>query len=166
MSEELKQIIDKIQNLEKRITELEAIIKSKKSENVLVIEKEDVIKKLATKIGVSDDKFNEVFDIEPDIITVLKFKGTNVKEKSQSIMLLTLLGYKYFKDRIEILSQEIRKNVAENGIPLDNFSTYINELSPQLVRRKGELKSPKTTYKLTVLGESKAKELLKELIGA
>lgn len=53
--------------------------------------------------------------------------------------------------------------MGENGIPLQNFATYLNELVPSLVRRKGKPKSPKTTYRLLPYGESRAKELIKQL---
>ena len=112
------------------------------------------------------DKFDEMFDKEKDTLTVIKHTGANDREKSQNIALLALFGYKIFFKQEEILSQEIRRNVAENGIALNNFATYLNELTPSLLRRKGELRSPKTTYRMTISGEVKAKELIKSIVGS
>ena len=64
-----------------------------------------------------------------------------------------------------MLAKEIKRNVAENNIPINNFATYINEMSPSLIRRKGKLRSPKTTYKLTPYGEAKARELIQIMCG-
>jgi len=161
---ELTTLKKRLEDHEKRIADLENHIKHKKETTIALSETNRDINKLATKLEVSADKFHEIYDVENETITILKFVGDKDKEKTQNIALLTLLGYKYFFNREEILSQEMRRNVAENGIALNNFATYLNELAPSLVRRKGEMKSPKTTYRLTVFGESKAKELLKSII--
>jgi len=162
---ELTIIKKKIEDHEKRISILENQLKDKKEMNITPSETGSNIERLASKLNISTDKLQEIYDIEKETLTVLKFAGEMNKEKTQNIALLTLLGYKYFFNQEELLSQEIRRNVAENGVALNNFATYLNELAPSLVRRKGEMKSPKTTYKLTVLGESKARELLKSIIG-
>jgi hypothetical protein len=126
-------------------------------------EARDGMKNLAKKTGVSEDKINAIFNVEGGLLTVLQASGSNPKEKTKSISLLTLLGYKYLLNKNDVLAQEIRRNVAENGIPLENFATHLNELVPSLIRRKGKVKSPKTMYRLMVLGESKARGLIKEV---
>ena len=98
-------------------------------------------------------------------MTVVKITGEKERDKTQNIALLVLLGYKYLLSKEEVLSQEIRRNVAENNIPLNNFATHLGDVTPSLIRRKGKLRSPKTTYKLTTLGESKARELIKVIAG-
>ena len=140
------------------MTELECIVKSK--QKVPAIEETAGIQKLATKLGIPVEKFYEVFDKEENMLTVINHGGTNNKEKTQNIALLTLLGYKIFFGQEEVQSKEIRRNVAENKISLGKFSICLNELTPRLLRRKGKLRSPKTAYRLTSQGEVKAKDLV------
>ena len=158
-----KKIRNLLEDHEERIKLLESMFKSLKSEEVTSLEGKIGIEKLAKKIDVTSDKIVELFDIEDNALTLLKVVGEDEIEKIHNISLVVLLGYKYFFDDDEVLSKEIRRNVAENGIPLNNFATYLKVLIPSLIRRKGKLKSPKTTYKLTPLGKTKAKEILKKL---
>lgn len=147
-----------------RLEKLEKVTFSDTEDKPMTIAKNgEGIKKLVKKTKVSEEKIREIFDMEDEILTVIKVSGSNSKEKTQSVSLLTLLGYKYFINKAEVSTQEIRRNVAENAIPLENFATYLNELVPSLIRRKGKTKSPKTTYRLMVFGESKARELIKQL---
>lgn len=152
-----KEIFGRLGKLEK------AVFSDTEDKPMTIIKDGDGIKKLVKKTKVSEEKIREMFDLEDEILTVIKVNGSNPKEKTQSVSLLTLLGYKYFINKAEVSAQEIRRNVAENAIPLENFATYLNELVPSLIRRKGKAKSPKTTYRLMVFGESKARELIKQL---
>ncbi|MCD6215926.1 MAG: hypothetical protein J7J92_02520 [Candidatus Aenigmarchaeota archaeon] len=158
MDTETKKILD---DHETRIKKIEDFIKSLESKPPT----EDInlsgIKKLSKKTGVNEKMLKEIFDIEDDQLTVVKITGEKERDKTQNIALLVLLGYKYLLSKEEVLSQEIRRNVAENNIPLNNFATHLSNVTPSLIRRKGKLRSPKTTYKLTTLGESKARELVK-----
>jgi hypothetical protein len=160
-TEEFNQIKKDIEYLKRGVSELEGLVKTKGPE---ALQKSDGdVQKLARKANLSEEKIREIFDFENDTLTLVKIIGKNIKEKIQNISLLTLFGYKYGFNKIEILSQEIRRNVAENGIPLENFATYLKELVPSSVRRKGKAKSPKTSYRLIPSGEFKAKELIKTL---
>jgi len=161
IEKEMHQIKKELREHGERIIELEKSIKGKEPE--MSKKPVDGVKKLAEKVGISEEKIGEIFDFEDEILTLVKAIGANPKEKPQNISLLVLLGYKYCFNKNEVLSQEIRRNVGENGIPLENFATYLNELVPSLVRRKGKRKSPKTTYRLISYGESRAKELIKKL---
>lgn len=163
IEKEINQIKKELEDHKERISGLERSIKTKGLE--ILKKPEDGIKKLAKKVNVSEEKIREIFDFEDETLTLVKVIGANPKEKTQNVSLLILLGYEYCFNKNEVLSQEIRRNVGENGIPLENFATYLNELVPSLVRRKGKQKSPKTTYRLTVFGESKARELIKKLCG-
>jgi septal ring factor EnvC (AmiA/AmiB activator) len=160
---ELKKIKEMLQEHEKRIKSLEAIFTSSKSEEITPLEGRADIEKLAKKIRVNSEKVRELFDIENNALTLLKVVGKDDSEKTQKISLAVLLGYKYSLGNEKVLSKEIRRNVAENRVPVNNFATYLNEMIPSLIRRIGKLKSPKTTYKLTPLGEAEAKEILKKL---
>jgi hypothetical protein len=160
--EEIGLLKEKIQDHDKRIVELENILKEKKE--IPDTEEKSSIKKIASKLGTSEDKIYEIFDKEETILTVIKTMGTNDKDKTQNIALLTLFGYKIFFEKEELLSQEIRRNVAENNVFLNNFALYLNELAPTYLRKKGEIRSPKTTYRLTISGEVKAKELIKNIL--
>ncbi len=160
--EEIRLLKEKIQDHDKRIIELENILKEKKE--IPSTEEKSSIKKFASKLGTTEDKINEIFDKEETTLTVTKIMGTNDRDKTQNIALLTLFGYKIFFGNEELLSQEIRRNVAENNVLLNNFASYLNELAPTYLRKKGELRSPKTTYRLTISGDVKAKELIKNIL--
>jgi hypothetical protein len=108
-------------------------------------------------------KIRELFDIEDKTLTSLKVVGEGEREKTRAISLVVLLGYKYLFGNEQLLSSELKRNVAANRIPVNNFATYLNEIIPSLILRKGKTKSRKTTYKLTLLGEAEAKEILKKL---
>jgi hypothetical protein len=159
---EINQIKKELENHRERISELEKLIKTKKPE--ILKKPENGIKRLAQKVNVSEKKIKEIFNFEDETLTLVKVIGANPKEKTKNVSLLVFLGYKYCFNKNEVLSQEIRRNVGENGIPLENFATYLNELIPSLVRKKGKPKSSKTTYRLTVFGESKARELIKKIM--
>lgn len=163
MSGDMKKIKETLKDHEKRMRYLEGLIPSLKAEEIRQAQGEIDFKKLAEKINVNVDKIRELFDIENNTLTLLKVSGEGDREKTQNISLAVLMGYKYLLNNEQILSIELRRNVAENGVPVDNFATYLNEIIPSLIRRKGKPKSPKTTYKLTTLGEARAKELLKKL---
>lgn len=157
MSEsEIAALKTKIENHEKRISELESLLIRTGNEESTP---------LSAKTGVQIDKTQEIFDVEKDMLTVIKIAGKTDKEKTQNIALLALLGYKYFLNKEDLLSKEIRRNVGVNKVPLNNFGTYLNDLSPSLVSRRGEVRSPNTTYRLTAQGMVKAEELRKALIG-
>jgi len=163
IEKEINQIKKELERHEERISELERPIKVKEPE--ISRKPKDGVKRLAKKVNISEEKIGEIFDFEDEILTLVKVIGSNPKEKTQNISLLVLLGYKYCFNKDEVLSQEIRRNVGENGISLENFATYLNELVPSMVRRKGKRKSPKTTYRLIAYGESRARELIKKICG-
>ena len=162
-NDEIKKIKEILEKHEKRIKFLESMIPNLKSEEVKPVEAKVGFARLAQKIGVDSEKISQLFDIENDNLTVLKVAGEDEREKTKKIALLVLLAYKYSFGNEQVLSKEIRRNVAENRVPINNFATYLNELIPSLIRRMGKLKSPSTTYKLTPFGEAEAKEILKKL---
>lgn len=164
LENEITKIKKTLEEHEERIKLLESMIPELKSERIKPVEGIGDFKKLAQKINVDVEKIQELFDIEDDTLTLLKkIEGANDREKTQKISLMVLLGYKYLLGKLKVLAIEVRRNVAENKIPVNNFATYLNEIIPSLIRRIGKPKSPKTTYKLTPLGEAEAKEMLKEL---
>jgi hypothetical protein len=160
---ELKIMKKTLEDHEKRIKSLENMLKGSKGEEITTLEGKPQIERLAQKIGVTIDKIKELYDIEDNKLTLLKVEGKDEREKTRKISLTVLSGYKYLLGNEEISATEIRRNVAENRVALNNFATYLNEIIPSLIRRKGKPKSPKTTYKLTPLGEAEAKEVLKKL---
>ena len=159
IEKEINKIKKELRDHEERISKLEGEL----PEVLQVQEKIEGIEKLAKKINIAKEKIGEIFDLKKEVLTVVKIIGKNDKEKIKNISLLVLLSYKYFFGRNEIFSQEIRRNVAENGIPLNNFASYLNEIIPSLIRRKGKFRSPKTTYSLTTLGKSRAREIIKKI---
>lgn len=163
---EFLEMMKRIENHEKRICDLENI--SKKTGFKESTEQKGVkeLDKLMKKTKISKNQLDEIYDVENNQLTVVKIIGEDIKEKIKNTALLVLLGYKYLLNIDSVLSQEIRRSVAENNIPCDNFGTYINEMSPSLIRRKGKAKSPKTFYRLLPLGEARAKETLSKTCGA
>ena len=143
MNEEIRQEFNKIWQ---KISELEKESKKINDENSVAM------------------KFSEnLFDIEGESLTVLHGIGEKIEEKAQNTALLTLLGYKEKLNTEKVLASEIRRNVAVNKIPVENFATYINHLIPQFIIRIGKARSNKVSYKLTAFGLSKAKELQKAI---
>lgn len=163
MNKEIEKIKETLKNHEKRIKSLEEEKSMRSTTQGAAPVKGTGIEKLAEKVGTDVEKLEELFDTENHTITLLRITGKDEAEKTKRISLIVLLGYKYFFGNEKVLSKEIRRNVAENRIPINNFATYLNEMIPSLVRRIGKLKSPTTTYKLTPLGEAEAKEIIKEM---
>jgi hypothetical protein len=102
----------------------------------------------------------EIWDIEGEKLTLLKFVGTGTQEKTKNIALLVLLGYKRKLNQNKVEASEIKRNVGLNGIPTENFAAHIKEMIPQLILRVGKIKSKKLAYRLTPFGEAKAKDVL------
>jgi len=145
-----------------RIQELERILIGERREERHTIGKPtEAIKRLAEKAKVSEEDIKKIFDLEENSLTLVKVIGEDNEERTKSLTLLVLLGYKCFFDMNDVLSQEIRRNLAENRVSLSSYSYYLNAITPSFVRRKGKVKSPKTTYRLTTLGEAEAREVLK-----
>jgi hypothetical protein len=163
MDEDLRKIIA---DHEKRIVQLEKLLaeerKPRESGQDATIDNAG-IKRLAEKIKVPEEKIREIFDLEQDSLTLVGVTGKDDREKTKNVALLVLLGYKYFLGVENVLAQVIRTNVGGLRVPLDNFGTYLKDITPRFVIKKGKPRSPKTTYKLTVLGEAEAKELLIKL---
>lgn len=156
--EEIKRILE---DHEKRISKIEELIFKKKIEIIT-----DRLKNFSKAVNFSEEELKKIydFDFSQNKLTVIKTIGKDDKEKTQNITLLALLGYKYCYDKTYVLAKELRRIVAENGISLSNFASYLNEIIPSLIRRKGKPRSPKTSYKLTIPGEVKAKDLIKKLL--
>jgi len=150
-----------LEDHERRIKLLEGTPEeSKTSEQLHLHQKEEIV---AKKANVSVENVKKVYDLEKNSLTLTKLAGADDREKTKNATLLVLLGYKYFYEKSEVLSQEIRRNVAEHRIPLNNFASYLKEITPSLIRIKGKVKSPKTTYRITTLGEANARDLLRKI---
>ena len=142
MDEEIRK---KFEAIEKRISILEGSSK-----------KEDII--------LQENSPDEIFEEHDGKIVVTQITGETPKEKAKNIVLLSLLGYKQKLGELDVHASKLRENVAIHQIPLENFGTWVKELSPQSVIKKGKRGSTKITYKLTTFGEAKAKNLLKEML--
>jgi len=164
--EDIKKILKKLEDIEVRLQKLEKPADEKrKVEKPKIGKPEEEVKKLADKIKVSEEDVLKVFDfdVEEDSLTLVNITGEDYREKTKNATLLVLLGYKYFFGTVDVQAKEIRRNVATNRIPLNQFANYLNEIIPSFIRRKGKPKSPSTTYKLTTLGEAEAIEVLKKI---
>lgn len=163
LEKRIAELEEKMKEHEKRIKVLEDISPSLKTRKTISFQDKIGIEIIAKKINVNPEKIKALFDMEDNSLTLLRVVGKGAKEKTRKVSLAVLLGYKHFFNNEQVLSKEIRRNVAENRIPLNNFAAYLNEIIPSLIRRKGKPKSPATTYRLTPLGEAEAREVLKEL---
>lgn len=164
--EDIAEIKKKLEGLEKRLEEHRkriSVLESLKEKPKIFKEPTSGMEKLAEKANVSKECIERIFDIEENALTLTKVIGKDEEEKTQNISLLVLLGYEYFFEKDGVIASELRRNVAENRIPVNNFATHLNEIIPSLIRRKGKPRSPKTTYKLTISGKSTARELIKKL---
>jgi hypothetical protein len=162
--EDIKKIWKRLEDIEGRLQKLEKQADEKKIE--VKPEKgkpEEAVKELAKKTGVSEVDIKKIFDVEEDSLTLVRIVGKDDKEKTINITLLVLLGYKYFFKTDDVFAKEIRRNVAENKISIYGFANHLKEIIPKFIRRKGKIKSPNTTYRLTTLGEVEARELLKKM---
>lgn len=160
VNEEIVEMKMKLEEHERRILRLEGIAGEEEKRHE-IREPEKHVKRLAEKLNVSEDDINKIFDVEGESLTLTNVIGEDDKEKTVNVTLLVLLGYKCFFDMNDVLSQEIRRNLAENRVSLNSYSYYLSPITPSFVRRKGKVKSPKTTYRLTTLGEAEAREVLK-----
>jgi F0F1-type ATP synthase delta subunit len=138
----------------------------KMNERFEAIEKRlDVLEKLLKKPEIVQAVLtNGIFEENEGGIIVTQIIGDGPKEKAKNIVLLSLLGYKQKLGEIKVLASKLRENVALHQIPLENFATWVNELSPQSIIKEGKKGSTKTIYKLTTFGEAKAKNLLKSVL--
>jgi hypothetical protein len=158
MTEDIQKILE---NHEKRITDLEKRLP--KEVETIPISLEEGIKKFANKLGISEIQIKSVFDFEADSLNLIRIDGNDEREKTQNATLVLLLGYRHCYNNDEVSSIEIRRNLAENKISINNFSTHLNRIITSFLRRKGAVKSAKTSYKLTIPGEVKAKEIVKRI---
>jgi hypothetical protein len=149
MEEEIKQEFDKIWS---KICELEK--GTKKPEGTLAV----------STGSLETGSPENLVDIEGDSLTLLKTLGEKTEEKTKNTALLTLFEYKEKLGKEKILASEIRRNVALNKIPLENFGTYLNNLIPQCILRVGKTRSKTALYKLTAFGYAKAKDIKKEIL--
>jgi hypothetical protein len=128
-----------------------------------VISEVNGFEKFSIKLNLDLEKIRNIYEIDESSLVVLRSCGEDDRERIKNITLIALLGYKYIFGEEKVLSKEIRRNVMENRIPVNNFSTYINELIPSQIRRIGKVKSSTTRYKLTPLGEAEAKGIIQKL---
>jgi hypothetical protein len=161
IANEIKEIKNKLVEIEKRIQQLEKPpAEHAKSMENKSSDMKSGLAELSKNVGVSEENIKKIYDLEQGSFTLVKIMGEDDREKIKNMALLVLLGNKYLLGNDEVLSQEIRRNVAENKIPQDNFATCLNKITPTLIRKKGKIRSPKTTYRLTTLGKANAKDLL------
>jgi len=165
IDEEIMKINKKLEEHDVKIKELEKILRISKAvkQKVYITSSEEGLEKIAEKTGIEKEKIQMIYDLEEEQLTLLSVVGKDDREKIKNAALLVLLGYKYIFGEDNILSKEIRRNIAVNRITINNFATILNDIIPSFICKKGKPKSPKTTYKLTLRGEAEAKELLKEL---
>ncbi len=123
-----------------------------------------VLEGTRTEVNEESRSDSNIFCVEGTQLTVTQILGGKVDDKTKNTALLTLLGYKEKLGVDKILSSEVKRNVAINKIPIENFATYLGELIPQSILRIGKPQSKKSAYRLTSFGEAKAKSLLKEII--
>lgn len=135
---EIEEVKRKIENHEERLKKLESFFEK----------------------NMDSTPIKDIWDVDGEQVTLLKFVGNSISEKTKNITLLVLLGYKKKINKSKVEASEIKRNVGLNGVPVENFGTYLKEMIPQMILRGGKVKSKKMVYRLTPFGESKANELL------
>jgi hypothetical protein len=118
---------------------------------------------LSQQAGISIEKLNELFDFESEKLTILKIDGKDTKEKTLKLSLIVLFAYKYYFGKDELKTQELRRNAKENGLSLGHFGDYLNEIITMNIRRIGKPSTVSIIYRITGPGETKAKELFKNM---
>lgn len=157
MNEE--KIMDLLDNHEKRIKALEDLIKDV-DDVKRIISIELNYEKMKKEMNLDENAINSIFDYNNQLLTLLQTLGKNDKEKTQNITLLIILGYDYLLGINQIKTKEIRRNVSEHGISLNNFATHLKEIMPLYISRIGKTTSPKSKYRLTTPGYKQAKKIL------
>ncbi len=164
MEEEIKAIKKKLEEHEKRISKIESRLQIISEEEIIPLGLDQGIKNLSKKVGITEEQVREIFDFEKNKLTLIKLPKGEEREITQNATLVILLGYKYSFGNEDVPAKEVRRNLAENEVSLNNFATHLNKIIPSFIRRKGKPKSAKTSYRLTLPGEVKAKKVMKEII--
>ncbi|MCW1296723.1 MAG: hypothetical protein OH319_03515 [Candidatus Parvarchaeota archaeon] len=156
--------------LKRRVEKLEEQIKELIGEStkpILTFSYEEKMTIFAKTIGISLENLRSIIKVDTENYEVFILKpiiGKNEEEKQFKTSLVILTVYKNIFNRDEILSQKLRTILEKHGIKsLINLSTNLSK-HKQYIIPKGKPKSSKYKYKLTLPGENKGKELIKELV--
>jgi len=157
----LSDLIKIVKDHESRLTSLEQLVQKGTDQEKKLIGHN--LEMLSQQAGISIEKLNELFDFESEKLTILKLKGKDTKDKTLNLSLIVLFAYKYYFGKDDLKTQELRRNAQENGLSVGHFGDYLNELIPMYIRRIGKARSVSILYRITGPGETKAKELFKEM---
>jgi len=120
--------------------------------------------KLAKKVQRTTEEIDMLFEIDGDSSTITKLPSGNAKQITHKGTVAMLVGFKYLLKADTIPAKELKRIFASHRVPLENFATYLNEITPKWILRKGKTRSNKTTYKLTYAGEAEGFEVIKDLL--
>jgi predicted HAD superfamily phosphohydrolase len=160
--EEFSDLKKRVEKLEQKIQELT----ERPPKATFISSYEQKIEKFAESIGITIEKLKNVVEIDfdnQDIFILKPITGKNEEEKQLKSSLIILTIYKNIFGENEIFSQKLRESLKKLGIKsLINLSTNLSKYK-QFIIPKGKRSSKKYKYMLTLPGETKGKELIKEL---
>ena len=159
-----KEIINRIENLDKRLTIIE-----KKINFVDKVEIKKVDFSVLAKISTTDvDNIKELFDIFDNKLNLIKplFEDENNRVRIHNVVLIILICYKYILKEEIVLSSEIQIILKTQNISLNNYRTYMREICFDLILSVEGDTSQDFSYRLTNNGEIKAIELITAIFGS
>jgi hypothetical protein len=168
---EIKEILKKLDEHEKRINVLEEQIKSSTTEKRLNGDKNrdsEFPHDLCERLGINEIQLGHILYYEDDLLEfVCPIEGKSNAEKQFNGTIIILTFYHFWKNVNKIKSQELRKILQkEKKLSLNNFSTNLkkNEYM-KYIRPDGVNGSHEFSYKITnPLGIEKGLEIIKNLI--
>jgi len=163
---EIKKIIKRLEDNEKRIIALEEILRKNKGKPMkkFDINAEECFQKLSKAVGIDKGKIKYIIDFEEsDFFILVNIKGDSAAEKQINATLCILTIYNYCYETKEIES-EILKNKLENlGITsLGNLNINLKKFRNFIIPR-GKPRSHNFSYKITIPGINRGLEIIKEL---
>lgn len=167
-SEEITEIKKILEKHEERITKLENFIQVKEEKPIkeIVVDREERMEELSSKVGITKERLRCVFDFDKDDLTlIVDIEGKNEGERQLKAAVCILTAYHYCYARDTVKSQDLRKKLQWLGIKsLANLSSNLSEYK-QFIIPKGKSKSKDFSYKITLPGLKKGTEIIKELSG-
>lgn len=166
---DIKGILEKLKEHEKRINNLEGQIKSYKKDE-LTVERDSEVKfphDLCERAGIDESQLAHIFYYEDDLLEfVCPIVGKSNADKQFNGAISILTFYYFWKGMDKIKSQELRKILEKEKIKsLNNLSTNLKKNDyKKYIRPDGVSGSPDFSYKITdPLGIKKGLEIIKRL---
>jgi len=157
MNDEIK---EKVEELERRVKEIEEFIYSEENEVSTLDER---IKDFANEMDLDVEELNKVFDFEDQPVILPEIAGDSKKEKQQKFVTIYLTALKYCYNKDFERASKLKEIAKNREIHTTTFGNNIKNFRPYL-RQIGESRSATSKYKIThPKGTKKGMELIKGL---